>query len=89
MQRISRERPPCRIVGLTPNIRTASRLALSWGVTPVVTEDPIDFDDMIRSIPSFAKDNLELITGDTVMISAGFPLGVPGTTNTLNISKVK
>jgi len=36
VQRISRERPPCRIVGMTPNMRTASRLALSWGVLPVV-----------------------------------------------------
>ena len=37
VQRISRERPPCRIVGLTPKTSTASRLALSWGVMPIVT----------------------------------------------------
>ena len=89
VQRISRERPPCRIVGLTPKMRTASRLALSWGVLPIVTEDPIDFDDMVGRIPGLAKEKLSLETGDTVIISAGFPLGVPGTTNTLNISKVR
>jgi pyruvate kinase len=88
VQRISRERPPCRIIGLTPKMRTASRLALSWGVTPVVTPDPDDFDDMIGRISGFAKDELGLQVGDTVMISAGFPLGNPGTTNTLNISKI-
>jgi pyruvate kinase len=69
-------------------MRTASRLALSWGVTPVVTPDPDDFDDMIGRISGFAKDELGLQVGDTVMISAGFPLGNPGTTNTLNISKI-
>lgn len=89
VQRISRERPPCRIVGLTPNEETASRLALSWGVLPVVTKDPADFDDMMGRINSLAKDLLDLQTGDTVMISAGVPFGRPGTTNTLNISKVE
>ncbi|WP_427449991.1 pyruvate kinase [Litorimonas sp. WD9-15] len=88
VQRISRERPPCRIVGLTPNMRTASRLALSWGVLPVVTEDPADFDDMMGRVSGLAKEKLGLESGDTVMISAGVPFGRPGTTNTLNISKV-
>lgn len=89
VQRISRERPPCRIVGLTPNMRTASRLALSWGVVPVVTPDPADFDDMMGKISGLAKEKMGLKSGDTVMVSAGVPFGRPGTTNTLNISKVE
>jgi len=88
VRRISRERPPCRIVGLTPNMRTASRLALSWGVLPIVTPDPADFDDMMGHISETAKSELGLTSGDTVMVSAGVPFGVPGTTNTLNISKI-
>jgi len=89
VQRISRERPPCRIVGLTPNMRTASRLALSWGVVPVVTPDPADFDDMMGKISGLAKEKMGLESGDTVMVSAGVPFGRPGTTNTLNISQVE
>jgi pyruvate kinase len=88
VQRISRERPPCRIVGLTPNVRTASRLALSWGVLPLVSEDPADFDDMVGHISDLAKKAIGLETGDTVIVSAGVPFGVPGTTNTLNITKI-
>ena len=88
VQRISRERPPCHIVGLTPNMETASRLALSWGVVPIVTKDPADFDDMMGRISALAKEKLGLKSGDTVMISAGVPFGRPGTTNTLNISKI-
>ena len=88
VQRISRERPPCRVVGLTPNMRTASRMALSWGVVPVVTADPADFDDMMGRISKLVKTKLGLKTGDTVIVSAGVPFGCPGSTNTLNISKV-
>jgi len=88
VQRISRERPPCRIVGLTPNMRTASRLALSWGVLPIVAEDPADFDDMVGHISVLAKKSMGLESGDTVITSAGVPFGVPGSTNTLNISQI-
>ena len=42
VQRISRERPPCRIVGLTPKMRTASRLALSWGCLLYTSPSPRD-----------------------------------------------
>lgn len=88
VQRISRERPPCRVIGLTPNLRTASRMALSWGVLPVVAKDPADFDDMVGHISDFAKAEMGLKSGDTVIVSAGVPFGVPGSTNTLNISKI-
>jgi len=88
VQRISRERPPCKVVGLTPDQRTASRLALSWGVVPIVLKDPVDFNDMLGSIQTVAKEKLGLKTGDVVMISAGVPFGRPGTTNTLNISTI-
>ena len=89
VQRISRERPPCKIIGLTPRHTTASRLALSWGVTPVVTRDPKDFEDMLVNIQGLAKsDRVNLKTGDRVMISAGIPFGRPGTTNTLKIATI-
>ena len=87
VQRISRERPPCRIIGLTPEAGTASRLALVWGTHPVVTEDPASFEDMLSRVRDLAK-GVGLDTGDRIMISAGVPFGVPGTTNTLKIDIV-
>lgn len=89
VQRISRERPPCRVVGLTPSKQTANRLALSWGVTPLVTEDPDSFDDMLSNVQSVAVDKLGLVKGDRIMISAGVPFGCPGTTNMLKIQTVE
>ena len=88
VQRISRERPPCRIVCLTPEQSTASRLALSWGVIPIVMKDPVNFDDMLSNIQDAATSRVGLKSGDRVMISAGIPFGRPGTTNTLNISTI-
>ena len=88
VQRISRERPPCRIVGLTPRKSTASRLALSWGVLPIVMKDPVNFDDMLGSVQEVATTRVGLKTGDKIMISAGLPFGRPGTTNTLKIATI-
>ena len=89
MQRISRERPPCRIVCLTPRQSTASRLALSWGVIPIVMKDPVNFDDMLGSVQEVATERVGLKQGDKIMISAGIPFGRPGTTNTLKISTIE
>ncbi|RZV40946.1 MAG: pyruvate kinase, partial [Acidimicrobiales bacterium] len=47
VKRIARERPPCRIIGLTPRKNVASRMALTWGVRPVVMKDPTSFDEML------------------------------------------
>ena len=87
--RIARERPPCKIIGLTPDKSTASRLALVWGTHPVITDDPDDFDDMVKRVGELARETIPgLEPGDRYMISAGVPFGVPGTTNTLKIDSV-
>ena len=88
VQRISRERPPCKIVGLTPLQSTANRLALSWGVKPLVTDDPTSFDEMLKDIQVMAKSRLGMNKGDRVIISAGIPFGRPGTTDTLKIATI-
>jgi len=88
VQRMSRERPPCHIVCLTPRQSTASRLALSWGVIPIVMKDPVNFDDMLGSVQKVATSRAGLKPGDKIMISAGIPFGRPGTTNTLKIATI-
>lgn len=89
VRRMSRVRPPCRVVGLTPSMRTASRLALSWGVLPLVTRNPQNFDDMLDHVQVVAKDILGLERGDRILISAGIPFGRPGTTDTLKIATIE
>ena len=89
VKRISRTRPPCKIFGLTPHKTVASQMALCWGVTPVIMEDPVNFDDMLSDINMIAKKDLGFETGDTVLVSAGIPFGQPGTTNTLKIGVIE
>ena len=88
VQRISRERPPCQIIGVTTKQTTANRMALSWGVRPIKTIDPANFDEMLRHIQHLARDYVGLEKGDKIMISAGIPFGRPGTTDTLKIATV-
>lgn len=88
VQRISRERPPCQIVGLTPDQGTANRMALSWGVQPLKTIDPSSFDEMLLHIQHLAKDYVGLENGDKIMISAGIPFGRAGSTDTLKVATV-
>src|SRR5262249_59313549 len=46
--RVARERPSSPVVAISPNVATARRLAVAWGVHPVVAEDARDQDDMVE-----------------------------------------
>ncbi len=88
VMRIARERPPCRILGLTPDKTVASRMALTWGVRAVVMSDPKSFEDMLAVTQDIAKEQADASPGDKIIIAAGIPFGRPGTTDTLKIATV-
>ena len=86
--RIARERPNSTVLALTPRRETARRLALVWGVHPIVTKDANDIDDMAFRAAKFAvREGLAGI-GDRVIIVAGMPFGTPGATNMVRIAFV-
>lgn len=86
--RAARERPSVPIMALTPNVRTARRLALAWGLHNVHTEDPTDFGEMIERACRIAYRDGFAKTGQRVVITAGVPFGTPGATNVLRIAWV-
>lgn len=86
--RAARERPIERIIGMTPNIRTARKLALSWGITPCLTEDAKDMDDMVTKGLAMAKREGIAKRHDRVVITAGVPFGEAGKTNLVRIARV-
>ncbi len=88
VRRIARERPPCRILGLTPDKSVASRMALTWGVRAVVMADPESFDEMIIVTQEIAKKQADAEKGDKIIITAGIPFGRPSTTDTLKIATI-
>ena len=86
--RAARERPAAPIVSLTPDIRTARRLALVWGVHSVLAPDVRDVTEMVDNARETALREEFARPGDTVVIAAGMPFGVAGTTNLLRIAQI-
>ena len=87
--RASRERPRVPIMGLTPRLDTARRLALAWGVHSVHTDDVQTFRDMVSLSISAARLEEFAEPGDAMAITAGVPFGTPGATNILRIAWVE
>ena len=85
---ISKYRPSCDIFGCSTYPNVCRQLNLSWGVTPVLVGEEKDtfelFDNCVETIQQ--EKNLEC--GDIVVITAGVPLGVSGTTNMIKVHEV-
>jgi len=86
--RAARERSEAPIVVLTPNITTARRMSLVWGLHSVHTEDAHDMDDVVDRASRIAFQEGFAKPGDRVVITAGVPLGTPGATNMLRVAFV-
>ncbi len=86
--RAARERPKVPILGLMPNLATARRLALAWGVHCVHTEDAKDMTDMVEKACRVARREEFADEGGRLVVTAGVPFGTPGSTNTLHIAWV-
>ena len=87
--RVARERPKPPVVAITPNLVTGRKLSVVWGVHCVVAEDAHDQDDMVDRAGSIAFRDGFAKAGERVIIVAGVPLGIAGTTNMLRIANVQ
>lgn len=87
--RAARERPSAPILSITPQLSTARRLALTWGVHSTVSPDVRSVDEMVTAACRIALDEGFAVSGDHVAIAAGMPFGEPGTTNLLRIAQVE
>ena len=84
--RLARERPLQPTLGLTPNLDTARRLALAWGVEPRVIQEPTDTEGLTQvAIEQAVKTGLAP-PGQRVLILAGLPIGSPGAANILRLA---
>tara|TARA_B100001245_G_scaffold181952_1_gene140027 strand:+ start:191 stop:1645 length:1455 start_codon:yes stop_codon:yes gene_type:complete len=83
--RVSRYRPESRILALTPWEEVCRVLTLRWGVYPVIVDTPTDVDEFFTV---GEKEARKFMAGDnkgTVVLVAGTPIGVPGSTNMLRV----
>ena len=87
--RMARERAPVQIIGLSPNITTARKMQIVWGVNSCHSvQDAENTTEMVKIACSVAKNKKLVNADDNVIITAGVPFGNAGSTNLLRIAKI-
>lgn len=84
--RLARERPLQPTLALTPNLDTARRLGLAWGVEPRVVPEPADPEHLTETAIDQAVKTGLAPPGQRLLILAGLPIGSPGAANILRLA---
>lgn len=87
-RKVSNLRPNCTILACCPSSHVAEKVALNFGVKPIVTEIFDSTDEMIEYAKSKAKDTFKLKEGDLIIFTGGFPLGKTRSTNFIKIVEI-
>jgi pyruvate kinase len=87
-RRASRYRGRIPVLAFTPEARVRSQLALSWGVETFLTNPVEHTDEMVRQVDEALLEIGRVKQGDLVVIIAGSPPGIPGSTNALRIHRM-
>ncbi|MBK0421470.1 pyruvate kinase [Leucobacter sp. CSA2] len=88
VRRMSRLRKPIPIIGFTPDPETRRRMELTWGARSYEVPRVGSTDEMFVQVDEVLLDHSRVEIGDKVLIIAGSPPGVVGTTNTLRIHRI-
>jgi pyruvate kinase len=86
-RRLARARPRIPILALTPDSRTARRLALTWGVHPLHVPDYASVEEMIEVVTACLRDARLVDPGDTILLVGGLPFGA-GQSNLLKVHTI-
>ena len=87
-KRMSRIRPRIPMLAFTPEAHTRSRLALAWGIETFLVPMARHTDQMAQQVDKSLLDSGRVQEGDLVVIVAGSPPGIPGSTNALRVHKM-
>lgn len=85
---IARFRPRAKIIALSPIPAVIRRLALYWGCIPKAISGALNIDELIDKAATLALETGEVHKGDRVVITAGHPVWVSGTTNMLRVKQL-
>ena len=85
---ISKYRPSCPIICCTTDETVCRQLNLSWGVIPLMIEEATNTDDLFERAVQAGEDAGLLHDGELVVMTAGVPLGISGTTNLMKVHVV-
>ena len=84
---LSKFRPNCPIIALTTDETTCHQLNLSWGVESGLMLEKTNTDELIEHAIAVSLEKGYLQKGDLVVVTAGVPLGISGTTNLLKVER--
>ena len=87
-RRISRLRSHIPILAITPELGTYNRLALSWGIESIVSPMVTHTDEMVMQTDKLIIESKRAVVGEQVVIVAGSPPGIPGSTNAMRVHRV-
>jgi pyruvate kinase len=82
---VSKYRPACSVIAVTSSESVARKLALNWGVLPIITEKVNSTDELIEKSVEMSLKTGYVKKGDLVVIAAGIPVSYSGTTNMLKV----
>jgi pyruvate kinase len=85
---VASKRPPVPILALTDEARTYRQLALVWGVVPQLVPHCADYDEMMEQTKELVTQRELASSGDRIIVTAGVPFDMPGTTNLLKVETV-
>ena len=86
---LSKFRPSCMIIGCTPSETVLIPMSMSGGVYPVLMDEKENTDELFHCAVKAAEAAGYISKGDVVVLTAGIPLGVAGTTNMLKVDEVE
>jgi pyruvate kinase len=88
LRRVSRLRSRVPVLAFTPNLEVMRRISLVWGATTFLVEKVKHTDDMVKQVDEIMLASGRCRVGDEVVIVAGSPPGIPGSTNALRVHRV-
>ncbi|MDK8305696.1 pyruvate kinase [Corynebacterium imitans] len=87
-RRVARLRPDLPLLAFTPNQQVRSQLAVTWGTDTFLCRRTHSTDDMIAVVDESLLALDDYNEGDTIVVVAGTPPGIPGTTNTIRVHEL-
>lgn len=85
---LARLRPSMPIIAMTSHERCYHRMVLNWGVIPLLSNECHKLDAAFNMISSFALERRLVGNGDLVVVTAGSPFGISGTTNMMLVESI-
>lgn len=86
-RQVAKHRPGALVVALTPFVEVARQLTIQWGVVPLTDEQPTSSDTMTAQAIARLRSAGLVEPGEQVIITAGVPFAVPGTTNLIRVER--